>query len=119
LIISIETTLGLFIFFLYKKKSIRIVENVREVYMPVIWFGVSADLSDHLLGLIHFTLIGPYIGSFCFFLLFGGCMVLVAKSGIKYAKMNRKQPKTEATAEEDKSERNDTESIERENDQIQ
>ncbi|XP_046440318.1 protein peste-like [Daphnia pulex] len=100
-------------------KGIKIVENVREVYMPVIWFGVSADLSDHLLGLIHFTLIGPYIGSFCFFLLFGGCMVLVAKSGIKYAKMNRKQPKTEATAEQDKSEHNDTESIERENDQIQ
>ena len=81
--------------------TIRIVENVREVYMPVIWFDVSADLSDHLLGLIHFTLIGPYIGSFCFFLLFVGSMVVVAKSGVKYAKMKKERPKTEATAEQE------------------
>jgi uncharacterized membrane protein len=87
--------------------------------MPVIWFGVSADLSDHLLGLIHFTLIGPYIGSFCFFLLFVVSMVVVAKSGIKYSKMNKnKHKKTESAAakeEEEKGEKSESESIKHEN----
>ncbi|KAK4016392.1 protein croquemort [Daphnia magna] len=82
-------------------KGISILKNVRQVYMPVMWFGVSADLTDSLLGWIHFTLIGPYIGSFCFFLLFVASMVVVAKSGIKYAKMKRIQPKNEVTITED------------------
>lgn len=57
--------------------------------MPVIWFGVVADLDDKLLGWIHFTLLGPYIGSFCFFLAFITCIVVVAKSGMKYAKKTK------------------------------
>lgn len=45
-------------------------------------------------------------------------MVVVAKSGVKYAKMKKERPKTEATAEQEISEHNNRESIERENDQI-
>lgn len=70
----------------------RSLDDLREVYMPVIWFGVRANLSDKLLGWIHFSLIGPYIGSFCFFLAFVTCMVVVARSGMKYAKMKKDTP---------------------------
>ena len=58
--------------------------------MPVIWFEVTADLSDKLLGLVHFTLIGPYIGSACFFLMFCVNLGIVAYIGIKIIKKNNK-----------------------------
>lgn len=79
---------------------ISILKNVSQVYMPVMWFGVNADLTDKLLGWIHFTLIGPYIGSFCFFLFFVASMVVVAKSGVKYSKRERIQPKNQETEAE-------------------
>ena len=83
------------------------MEKVPEVYLPVMWFGVSADLSDKLLSMIHFTMIGPWIGSFCFFLMFVTCMVVVARSAIKYSKMkneisNNEQVRTEEGTQDNK-----------------
>ena len=83
------------------------MEKVPEVYLPVMWFGVSADLSDKLLSMIHFTMIGPWIGSFCFFLMFVTCMVVVARSVIKYSKMkneisNNEQVRTEEGTQDNK-----------------
>ena len=72
-----------------------VVENVREVYLPMLWFGVSADLTDNLLFWIHFTLIGPYIGSASFFVAFVVCLVFVARSGVKYSAARKNENKTD------------------------
>jgi hypothetical protein len=80
--------------------------------MPVIWFGVEADLSDKLLGLIHFMLIGPYIGCFFFFLMFVTCMVVVAKSAVKYSKMRKEVPPVHPEEEGDGSKEEDLQNAE-------
>ena len=72
-----------------------VVADVREVYMPVIWFSVEADLSDKLLGLIKLMLIGPYIGCFFFFLVFVTCMIIFTKSARKYSKKRKEVPEEE------------------------
>ncbi|XP_046460868.1 protein croquemort-like isoform X1 [Daphnia pulex] len=92
--------------------GIDVVEDVREVYMPVIWFGVEADLSDKLLGLIHFMLIGPYIGCFFFFLMFVTCIIVVAKSAVKYSKMRKEVPPVHPEEEGDRSKEEDLEKSE-------
>jgi hypothetical protein len=90
-----------------------VVEDVREVYMPIIWFGVEADLSDKLLGLIKFMLIGPYIGCFFFFLMFVTCLIVLAKSAIKYSKMRKEVPVAPHPEEEgDRSKEKDLENSE-------
>ena len=66
------------------------MQDINEVYVPVIWFSVTADLSDRLLGLVKFSLIGPYIGSASFFLMFCSCLGIVAYIGIKYVKEKNK-----------------------------
>ncbi len=85
-----------------------IVEDVMEVYLPVMWFGVTADLDDKLLGMIRFTMIGPWIGSFCFFLMFATGIAMVARSAIKYSKMKSKSSNNEQRRDEETAQGKDT-----------
>ena len=84
-----------------------VVADVREVYMPVIWFSVEADLSDKLLGLIKLMLIGPYIGCFFFFLVFVTCMIIFTKSAMKYSKKRKEVPAVHPEEEGDRSKEED------------
>lgn len=66
------------------------MKNLTEVYVPVMWFEVTADLSPKLLKAIKFTLQGPLLGSICFFVAFFGCMVSVGVSAVIFVR-RRKQ----------------------------
>lgn len=74
---------------------------MREVFLPILWFGVTADLTDNLLSWIHFTLVGPYVGSACFFAAFAASMISLAISGVKYSKARKQQNKTDEEPSED------------------
>jgi hypothetical protein len=73
----------------------RITKGVRRTFLPITWFEVIADLKTRpdLLWWINFTLDAPTIGVICFFCAFIVGIIVVAVSGVKYAK-NRKAKRT-------------------------
>lgn len=69
------------------------VENINEVYVPVMWFEVTAEASPAILKALKFTLQGPILGSILFSVAFCSFLVATAISAVIYVRRKNSRAK--------------------------